>query len=408
MLRRIRAMLKREDGISSVIVGIAIMTLFGFAVISVDAGSLWSTRRGLVTDTDAGAHAAALYLVSKRGVSCDVSGAQTEAANLLTQNNPKSQLTNFVVTSPSPGCEYGTVRVDGEVDAPLYFAGILGFKNINAFSSSTAEWGMLSAARGLRPIAICDKDPHFQEWKAAYARSSNPAQDAAYMALDGTDDPLTPLFPPPDNGVSDNGKDHPQYGTQVGVVHRMGFEKVRDTDCGTSPGNWGWIDFDPPAGGASELRDRILNGYDDEVTLGSPARGDEDCNPTKSGLQDCGPESGAVASTKSDLNKILCAASTPASNCIQFAIVIYDNVVGNGAGARYHPVAFLGVVLRGYSKVTGNPAPDSYFDFEFIGLTLEGNVTKTNPSPGFPPILGVQLCGGNFSGTIDDAACLKP
>src|SRR5919198_6605303 len=105
MLTKIRAMLKREDGISSVIVGIAIVTLFGFAVLSVDAGSLWSTRRGLITDTDAGAHAAALHLVRNRTGVCDVTGARAEAENLLTQNNPESQMTNFLVTSASPRCE---------------------------------------------------------------------------------------------------------------------------------------------------------------------------------------------------------------------------------------------------------------------------------------------------------------
>jgi hypothetical protein len=402
-------MLKREDGISSVIVGIAIMTLFGFAVISVDAGSLWSTRRGLVTDTDAGAHAAALYLVSKHGAACDTVGAQSEAEDIVTQNNDKAQLTNFQVTSTSPMCDWGTVRVDGQIGAPLYFAGMFGFKDINAFSSSTAEWGIVSGGRGLRPIGICDKDAHFQEWKAAYARTpSDPANDSTYLALDGTDDPATPAYRTPDNGIWDAGKDHPQYGAQVGPVHRFGFEKVRATDCGSSPGNWGWIDFDPPAGGASNLNDRILNGYPGTVTLGTPAAGDEDCNPTRSGLQDCGAEPGAKDSSKTPLNQILCPATVAADGCIKFAIVVYDNVYFNGSQANYHPVAFLGVILRGYGKVTGTPAPDSYFDFELTELTLEGPVTGgVNPSPGVPPIYGIQLCGANFSGTIDDQACLK-
>src|SRR5919108_3678502 len=99
MLTKLRAMLKREDGISAVIVGIALVTLFGFAVLSVDAGSLWSTRRGLVTDTDAGATAAALYLVDNHGAACDTVGARNEAENLVTQNNANAAVTNFAVTS---------------------------------------------------------------------------------------------------------------------------------------------------------------------------------------------------------------------------------------------------------------------------------------------------------------------
>ena len=44
-----------EKGISAVVLAVTLIGLFGAAVLSVDAGSLWTARRNIITASDAAA-----------------------------------------------------------------------------------------------------------------------------------------------------------------------------------------------------------------------------------------------------------------------------------------------------------------------------------------------------------------
>ncbi|MFA5787820.1 MAG: pilus assembly protein TadG-related protein [Actinomycetota bacterium] len=417
-MRGLMTRLRDERGVSAIIVAIALVLLFGAAALSIDAGSVWKTRRDLITDTDAAALAAARYLSGARPGACLLAAAQgrgsaafQEALSVLGENDLRTELEpgleGFQIVCVG---EAGLVRVRARLGAHLTFAPVLGFNDIRVFSGSTAQFGPLSSVTNLRPIGLCAADEHIGEWIAAQGNPNDPV----YKLLRGLPDPTTP-------GLTD----HPEY-AGAGVVHRIPFTKSQDSDCGDSEGNWGWLDFNgnEPPNGADALKEWLLDGYDGFVydgstyppTLGGNTPGDEDCEvrgPDDNSPDPCEGNPGANDSTKSALNEILCPAGTAADNCpFSFPVVVYDTVTGTGSNAEYHLVGFLGVVLRGYNKVTGQqgqgggqdkdkgkplpPRPtdnDPWFDLEFVWYESGDTTIGSVPSSVIPALWGVQLCG---------------
>lgn len=364
---------KGEDGVSAVIMAICCTMLFGMIAFSVDAGLLWSTRRGLITDTDAAALAAARVLSSRGELACTSSSeGEAEAVTVLQQNNSRTTLAGFQVENCTVAS--GRVRVDARISESAAFSRIWGRTTLDAFSSSTAQWGPLTGATRVRPIALCIEDEHVAEWVALH---NGEITEVAYNLLRGI------------------GPGHPIY-SGAGVTHRIFYGKDSEDACGEAPGTFDWLDFNSGGGGGSELEDNIRFGYDGTVSL-TP----HDCNPEGTDV-DCPPATGAHGNAVTDaLSSILCPATTATAQCFQFPIIIFDEMTGeSGANARYHHIALLGVILRGFKKVTGTPKPDSYFDFEFVDLTWEGPI-GSNPTPGFPSLQGISLCGTNYGGTID-------
>ncbi|MFA5890057.1 MAG: hypothetical protein WDA27_03750 [Actinomycetota bacterium] len=384
--------LRQERGVSAVIVMVSMVALFGAAMLSVDAGSLWKTRRALITDTDAAALAAARYIDAGGSEGCSEavaggssSGAGAEAGYVLGQNDAGASMSRFEVSPYAGTCtgDAGHVRVDATLPVPLAVAGLFGFKDISAFSSSAAQWGPLAAASGIRPVAVCDKSAHYLEWAAHLA-----GNDARW----GT------------------GPGHP--GGSGGVVHRIAFERG-SSGCGDASGNWDWLDFNDnaPPNGNSALSDWLRDGYPGVVSLGDAATGlPRDCNADQSGNQEsCGPKTGAGGGSFVGSLQYLRDTRTT------FPIAVYDRVVddrdprgcaapppwtASGSNARFCPVAFLLVRIHGWSNITGQLQDNSYIDLEFLDEWWVGQV-GANPSESRPTVHGVQLCGGNYGATID-------
>lgn len=381
--RRLGATSRDEAGFAAVFVAVAVFLIFGAALISVDAGSVWTSRRDLITGTDAAALAAARFFSRSAQAACSGPGqaaGQGEAQLLLAGNNPSSELIEFAVVPSDCAAGAGHVKVGATQPAAAFFAPIFEIDDIEVSSASVAQYGQIVTLTRLRPIGLCAETAHVAEWTASGGNPESPA----YRALDGFDDPLTPLYDHPGDDVYPG----------AGVVHRIGFEKTSDAECGAdSPGNWGWLDFNGAAlpNGSTALAQWLLNGYPEPVTLGTAAYGDEDCEKDRKGAQDCDANPGAHSSTKKALDRIKCKRAVPTSRCLAFPVIVYDQVSGRGATAEYHHVAFLGVVLRGHKKVTGTPAPDSHFDFEFVDLLWEGTI-GIGPS-GIPGVRGIGLCG---------------
>jgi hypothetical protein len=391
-----------EDGAAAVFVAFVLVVIFGAGMLAIDAGSLWTTRRQVVTATDSAALAAAAYFAQNPSEACsDPDAATPEAQTLLDENGAVMAVTDV---SPEATCTAGNVRVEATRDVPLFFAPLFGTTSTQAASSAAAEWGPTNIGTGLRPIAVCVDDPHVVEW---IALKTNGMTQAAYDLLLGTDDgdALGDMY--------DARYDHPtegyvtgneQTGTydQAGVVHRIAFEKFKNpTACDSASGNWGWLCFaEKTKCGASNISDWIDTGYPKPVDLGDVAEGDEDCNvETTSSNEDCLSHTGATASTQAALDKLVCEGSKDADACDaagkSFPILLFDEVTGTGK-ADYSPAAFLGVVLRGYNRVTGtgcdkNPDKCGWFDFEFIDYVASGPVGPVNPL--LPTISSFGLCG---------------
>jgi hypothetical protein len=380
--------LRDERGVSAVIVALSLTAIFGAALMSIDSGSVWRARRAIVTGTDAAALAAARYIDAGGPAACSnaavggaSSGAGNEAGYVLGQNDPKATLEQLVATPLGGSCaRAGHVRVDARAPVSLSFAPSLGIKDTEAFASSTAQWGPLVSTSGMRPIAVCDQDPNFKAW-------------TAYM--NGTTG-WTPL--PGD----------PSYGPGH-VVKRVTFQKQNSSACGSSTGNWGWLDFNDNStpNGDTALNNWLVNGYGGTISLGDSALGIAmDCDPEATGSQACFSNTGAHG------NSIEGSLEYLRDNAIVFPIIIFDRIIdqeketcsvlppwdANGSNTSYCPVAFLLVRVWGWHDITGNAG---YFDLEFVDEFRDGQI-GSNPAGGRADVEGVQLCGGNYGSTIDE------
>ncbi|MFW2381979.1 MAG: pilus assembly protein TadG-related protein [Acidimicrobiales bacterium] len=190
------------------------VVLMGCAALVIDLGLGWTSRRNLVTTTDAAALAAAQeYALG--GTGCDA-----VASNYVSLNAPGATMT---------ACDpLGTnaVTVDAEQNITTSFAQVLGLTDFDTESSSTAKWGQPNGATGLRPFGLCSEAPGMQQFLA------NP---------------------------------------QATQTHRIDYNKASPDQCGGNnvPGNWGTIDFDGGANSNQDTKDWVENGYDDAVYSGT-------------------------------------------------------------------------------------------------------------------------------------------
>jgi len=423
-----------ERGVSVFLVAVTLFAIMAVSMMAIDGGSLYTTRRNLITGTDAAALDAARYFNTGQGDPCSGAGqtaAEADARNVLLQNNTNSlhdssnTPNGFQVTTAIPcgTASYipGKVRFDARLNAHMSLAGMFGFSNLQAFSSSTAAWGYitgLGSGSGLRPMSICDQHsqsfpnplpaapaapyyPHFALWNMLQAGTIN---QTTYDSFFGTD---AANYPSVSGGFS-NGDDNNNpnkgkpYVTPTGTNGHSTIHRVTMPDplCGVSPGNRIWVDFTGPGGGTgggtAALVSEILSGYTGTVDL-SP----HDCNPSDStpAPEDCGSKPGNSGGVQSALGTIVCDVNTAAMNCPYiFPILVISSITKPGATANYTQVAFLFVVLRGFSKLTSNSLQ---FDYEFVSVQTDGNIGSTSPSGSDTEPKGVQLCGVDHDTTSD-------
>lgn len=420
-----------ERGISSVVLAVVLIALIGAAMLTVDAGNLWTTRRAIITGTDAAALDAAQYFNVGGADPCTSAGQaadEAHATNVLTQNqsgalhNATDTPNGYQVTVADPSkcgtVSYmpGKVRFDARLTAQGFFSRAFGFGNTQPFSSSTAAWGYITAlGDGLRPIAICDKTPQYQNWVDFFYGRINLQQYNNYFGLDENNaDFSTIRFPATSdhfvNGKSNfnpnapngngNGKGNGSgaYLAPDGTDGHRTIVRVTmpDPACGASPGNMVWVDFEDLShgtSGASVLSSWLTNGYPGEVDL-SP----HDCNPENNigPTEDCGAKPGTAASLEQALGQITCAAATAAPQCpYRFPILVVSQVTqAGGSNAGYVQSAFVFVVLRGFSQLKSNS--NAQFDFEFVNLQTTGKVSGAIPVDSYHTYqTGTQLCAGD-------------
>ena len=216
ILRRLRARAGDESAISSLMVGVSVVALFGSASIAVDLGQLWANRRHVIVASDAAALAAASdYAVGRDGCS-------TTAAGYVNSNDDAAQL---ISCSPVGINRLGYVTVEAETPVDFAFASVLGVSDRTVGAKTAASWGIPSAVRGLRPFGLCEDDPNFVAWMSNPSGISPPAQI-----------PYTNI----------------------------------PTDCGGAPGNWAIIDLDNNAPvSESDIDQWIRTGYQGRVRPGN-------------------------------------------------------------------------------------------------------------------------------------------
>jgi hypothetical protein len=417
--------LNEERGISSVIVAICLMTFIGAAMLTLDSGHLWANRRMVITGTDAAVLDAAQMLNAGGLNPCttaDITAAETHATNVLTQNHPES-LHNpvdtpdgFEVTLADPSlcstASYipGKVRYDGRLPVQGWFSKAFGFGDGSAISSSTAAWGYVVAlGDDLRPIPVCDKGENYLTWVDFWNSGFSTSGQSIYNSYFGRDAALVSStdpavlgqlrFPASSNGFingptgrnPNNGQPYvvPDGTDGHRTIHRI---TMPDLNCGTSPGNRLWVDFEDEEGGsapASVLSEWLEFGYKGTVSL-SP----HDCNPSNDNPspEDCGSGPGEKASLEKALQKITCDRLTPARGCPHvFPILVVSEVTSaGGSNAHYVQVAFLYIVMRGFGDLN---ASNVQIDMEFLDVKTSGDIAGAPPTTTHPYQTGTQLCG---------------
>lgn len=427
-----------QRGVSAVIVAVCLVAFFGAAMITLDAGALWATRRGAITGSDAGALDAAYYFNTVAGGPCspdNIAAAETSATNVLTRNNPNAlhnatdtpngfEVTTALTCGTSSYIP-GKVRFDARAPSGQSFSHMFGFNNLTAFSSSTAAWGYIVAlGQGLRPIALCDESsvtfpdplppapaapwyPQFHLWNEFWFGRIDMATYDSFFGSDALINtyPHYPLSSAGyENGPSnDNPNDGLPYVAPNGsnafhTVHRL---RMPDPDCGQSPGNRIWVDLTGTTGGTvgtSDLTDQIRHGYKGTVSL-SPHdcnTGDEVAPP-----ENCGARPGDASNpSEKALGDITCDTGIPAMSCpVVFPILVVDSVILNGSNAEYVQKAFLYVALRGFGRIITDAGVE--LDLEFVRVQGSGMIGAASPDPDTAAPTGIQLCGADNDGGGD-------
>jgi hypothetical protein len=293
-----------ERGAVVVIVAIVAILLFGAAAYAIDAGNLWQTRRQMVTAADAAAlGAAGEYAVGDDG--CAGAGPALLGAN-------RDDATLEVCQPSTADTRHGYVTVKGNTTVSYAFAGVFGLQTKTVDATTTAEWGIPSAAVGLRPIALCiTATPQLEEWLNLPTGPSGPSAEPIRITLS--------------NAHPDSCKD----------------------DEGNVAGNWG-LAFGSGNNANADTVEWLYDGYPDEVEVGA----DIHANP--------GAFSGGIQSAMRSLR----------DNGTWFGLPVFDRAVGNGNNARYHVVAFVWVQLVDFD-VTG-AEQDRYISLNFDRGVLQG------------------------------------
>ncbi len=177
-----------ERGVTAVVVAVTLVAIFGAAMLSVDAGNLWQSRRNMVTGTDAAALGEAQIAALNGTVPCGV-GSDYQLQLQRNSGNAVFDPTCTPFIGPLgtnlDGTGYVTVSARKPVD--VRFGGVVGVGDTAAYSSSTAQWGFIVELKGLRPIAVCDKTANFQLWNQLHPALGTPTiTQAAYDAFFGT------------------------------------------------------------------------------------------------------------------------------------------------------------------------------------------------------------------------------
>jgi len=402
---RFHRLKKDERGISAVVAAIAIVGLFGALVFSLDAGNLWASKRSMVTATDAGA----------------LIGATTAKNNAITTigpcpqvvlNSVTTQLTANQPTATLDACnvfptnsQSGYITVDARKQVSTRFAGIFGFGDQSAFSSTSVAYGFCTSCAGLRPTGLCVGNDHVQEWinlqKALVDAQNNPGDASKQQAYQTALNNYNAL-----KGTTD----HPATYSGSGIVHRVYFNKQNAQGCGSdaAAGNWGMIDFENGANGNC-LNNDMQYGYYGNLP---------NCNggPGEVGIY---PQDPAVTPCPSvdDLNG--CVAGNTGSpstgqggtglaylqaNGIHFVVPLFGPPTPNstGSGTIFPVKGFIGMRLWGYNITAASDA--RYLDVEFLTVQLQGKCCGSS-NGNEPGIFTTVICSTDHDPVAASTRC---
>ena len=138
-------LLKDERGNILVFATLAMVSMIGFAALSIDVGTMLAARNQLQAAADAGALSGAMGLQTSQTL------ATNQAISTVSRNTCMRQpvvITGADVTFPVAN----RIQVQTHRTVTLNFAGVLGIPSTNVSAVAIAEIGTISSTGGLKPL----------------------------------------------------------------------------------------------------------------------------------------------------------------------------------------------------------------------------------------------------------------
>ena len=286
---------QRDRGAIAVFAALAFIPITIALAVVADSGRAWVARHSLQNGVEAAAGAAAQTWLTG-GTSC--------ASSALALATADGATTSSISCSVTGSRTSGTVKVVATSRVPLVFASLLGRDHATVTASTTARIGPASKAIGVSPMALCAGNPAIASWIASGMTST--------------------------------------------VTSTITFETATPVCGGTTPGNWGMLDFNGGSNSTSDFVDWVVNGYPSTLSVGDVVPGDPGAPATSAGIS-------SVVGTS-------------------FIIPLFSAPTGTGSGARYPIVGFAQVHLVS-AKLTGNSKTRSLTIRFERGIT-SGSVTQ--------------------------------
>lgn len=284
-----KKLLNSENGQVIIFVSLILTAVLATLALVVDIGDLYLAKRKLQTAVDAAALAAAMQLAENKGET----EALQAAREYLAKNYASAQMTSFNVQANS-------VEVRAKSDVSQAFSRLLGYKSLNISAQAQARYQVAVKVSRLVPFIV----PYQQVF-------SHVGPEKATDFEFGADRPLN------SDGTTEN-------------AQKAFF----------------WLtDFNSQSGGTPDFYDWIVNGYPQEVAVGTLANGE-----------------GVRSSLAEALNERLKRDPT-------LILPVYDYTENSGSNGLYHVVGFVEFYLQGF-KLNGQPK------------TVTGYFTEGTVAPG--------------------------
>lgn len=359
-----------DSGAVAVVVAICLLALLGVGALAIDLGSAWSTKRNLVTDTDAAALAGALVL---QGDCANLGAAADEARAIFRENAADPSIPSAAIgVQPLPDSEdCQALKVTYTGSAQTTFAGIVGRDQLDVLASSTATATTGIDVGGVRPFAVCNDDPLVTHFLDATGKAvPAPSLENREIVLDET--------------------------------------WKNSGSCGGAAGNRGWACFDANCG-TDVMRMLLEDGYFG-LDLGGAGLDDNDCDMSSPDNQDCITKPGATGNSLTNkagegLLALLCP-SRGAPDCPVFPILVNASWAKKGGRTEMEPAGVLYVRMMGWciNNKSGGPNPPSTCSTNDMTLTIDAIALQTEGIPDGSMLSGppaARLCANDSTAYSD-------
>lgn len=287
--------LRQEAGTTLVYVTLALPLLISLAALAIDGSNLYLQERRLQTATDAATLAGARILALGQ-----TTAQLNNAVNNLALINGADSV-SWNLTAGNQGVQVLTTHT-----FPSYFAGFLGYATFTTHATSSANYVTVNGMGNLLPMVTMCND---------------------------MDNDADPAF-------------------TYGATYTLWDKEMN------APGNFGWVNWDDHANGASELADNIAH-------------------PSNSGVWHVGDWLPGTTGTKSS-SSVRQALDGWIGKAV--TIPLYSAVTGNGSNTKYQICSFAQFILTGY-EFSGK---DKWVRGSFIRSVARGG------DPGNGPDFGVR------------------